>query len=453
MLPAEHSAKQLAHLGRISETLHTGTLHQASHLLNTLSPPDIAHIIESSPPHVRDVLWDLIDKEFEGEVLHELNEDIQQQLMRSMDSEELAELTESMDVDDIADLLQQLPNRLIQEVLQAMSQQNRQRVESILTYDEETAGGMMDTNTITVRPELTLDVVLRFLRRHEELPEGTDNLFVVNKNDTFLGTLPLRKLLTSSKNTTVRELMVTDVEAIPASMSDTDVALLFERHDWVSAPVIDDDNKLVGRITIDDVVDVIIEDADHSLLGLAGLSDEEDTFGSVRRTAPRRGVWLGINLLTAIIASSVIGLFQDTLEQVVALAVLMPIVASMGGVAGSQSLTVIIRGMALGHVGRNNMKWLLSKELGVGILNGLAWAAVMGTVAGFWFEDVANIGWIIAGAMVINLITAAFTGAILPVVLKYFRIDPALAGSVILTTVTDVVGFFSFLGLATLFYR
>lgn len=451
MQSAKNSATRLAHLEQISESLDSGTLHRTGHLLNTLSPPDIAHLMESSPPRERAILWELVDPEFEGEVLQELPEDLQQPFLRAMDSEQLASLAEGMDVDDIADILQQLPKRITRDVLKAMSSQDRQRVETVLTYDEDTAGGMMDTDTITVRPELTLDVVLRFLRRHEELPEGTDKLFVVNRNDTFLGVLPLRKMLTSKTNTTVREIMVTDVEAIPASMQDNDVALLFERHDWVSAPVVDEDRKLLGRITIDDVVDVIIEEADHSLLGLAGLSDEEETFGSVRRTAPRRAIWLGVNLLTAIIASVVIRQFQGTIDQIVALAVLMPIVASMGGVAGSQTLTVIIRGMAQGQVGRSNLNWLLSKEFGVGLLNGLLWAGVMGTVAAFWFDEVANIGWIIAAAMVVNLITAAVAGSLLPIMLKAIKIDPALAGSVVLTTITDVVGFFAFLGLATLF--
>lgn len=449
MQPAKNTATRLEHLDRISEALDSGTLHHTRHMLNTLPPPDIADLLESSPPKERAILWELVDDEFEGEVLQELDEDVQRLFLKDMNSQELASLTEGMDVDDVADILQRLPDRITREVLQAMSAQDRQRVETVLTYDEDTAGGMMDTDTITVRPDLTLDVVLRYLRRHDELPEGTDKLFVVNRNDVFLGILPLRKVLTSPVNITVREVMATDVEAIPAAMEDKEVALLFERHDWMSAPVVDDSGKLLGRITIDDVVDVIIEEADHSLLGLAGLSDEEDTFGSVRRTAPRRAIWLGINLMTAIVASIVIKQFDDALEAIVALAILMPIVASMGGVAGSQTLTVVIRGMAQGQVGRSNLGWLLNKEFGVGLLNGLLWAAVMGTAAGLYFE--ANIGWVIAAAMVINLITAALAGALLPVLLKSINIDPALAGSVVLTTITDVVGFLAFLGLASIY--
>ncbi|MDM3871285.1 magnesium transporter [Porticoccus sp. W117] len=445
-----NTANHLEQLELISEALDSGTLHHTRHMLNSLSAPEIADLIESSPPKERHVLWELVDKESEGDVLQELDEDVQKLFLKDMDSEELASLTEGMDVDDMADILQQLPDRITAEVLQAMSDQDRQRVETVLTYDEDTAGGMMDTDTITVRPDLTIDVVLRFLRRHEELPEGTDNLFVVNRKDVFLGILPLRKVLTSSDSITVRELMDTEVEAIPATLEDAEVAHLFERHDWLSAAVVDDDGKLLGRITIDDVVDVIIEEADHSLLGLAGLSDEEDTFGSVRRTAPRRALWLGINLITAIIASLVIKQFSDSIETIVALAVLMPIVASMGGVAGSQTLTVVIRGMAQGQIGRSNLGWLLNKEFGVGLLNGLLWAAVMGMAAGYYF-DTENIGWVIAAAMVINLITAAVFGALLPIFLRAINIDPALAGSVVLTTITDVVGFLAFLGLATIY--
>lgn len=444
-------ASQLSLLARIDQIVDPADLNRLGHMLNNLAIPDIAHLIESAPPKARRVLWELLDEEFEGEVLGELSEQVQQEFLSGMDSAEVASLFEGLDADDIADIIQQLPEKVIPEVLQAMDDQDRQRVESVLTYDQNTAGGLMNTDTITVRPDLTMDVVLRYLRRHGEIPEVTDNLFVVNRKDTFLGILPITKILTSSPNITVRELMITDVEAIPASMPDSQVAQLFERHDWVSAPVVDGYNKLLGRITIDDVVDVILEDADHSLLGLAGLSDEEETFTSVMVSAPRRAIWLGINLLTAIVASSVINIFEGTIEKVVALAILMPIVASMGGVAGSQTLTVVVRGIALGQVSRNNIKWLLSKEFAVGAINSMVWAVAMGIIASMWFDDY-QIGLIIAAAMVINLLTAAVAGSLLPVLLKTIKIDPALAGSVVLTTVTDVTGFLSFLGLATLFY-
>ena len=450
MQASVEEADKLTLLTQYAGLIDFSTIHQLRHVLNNLPPAEIAHHIESAPPKVRRILWELVDEELDGEVLGELSEGLRQEFLRGMDSDELAAAMDGLDPDDVVDMLQQLPDRVIPEVLQAMDDQNRQRIEQILNYDEDTAGGLMNTDTITVRPDLTLDVVLRYLRRHEELPETTDSLFVVNRKDTFLGILPVTKLLTSNPNLTVREVMVTDIQPVPATMPDTEVAQRFERYDWVTAPVVDEDNKLVGRITIDDVVDVIIGEADHSLLGLARLSDEEDTFTSVRRSAPRRAFWLGINLCTAVMASMVVGLFEATLDQVVALAILMPIVASMGGIAGSQTLTVVVRGMALGHV-NPNLRWLLSKEFLIGILNALLWALVIGAAAAWWFAD-QRIGIVIASAMVINLVAAAVAGSVLPVVLKSLHIDPALAGGVVLTTITDVIGFFAFLGLATLFY-
>jgi magnesium transporter len=438
-------------LGELFDALDSGTFRQVSRMLNGLAAVDIAHILESSPPSARLALWKLVDSEREGDVLQELSEDIQAAFLSQMNTAEVVQATEGLDSDDIADLLQQLPDQIIREVLAAMSAQDRHRVESVLSYDDDTAGGLMNTDTVTVRPRFTLDVVLRYLRRHDDIPAATDNLFVVNRQDQFLGLLPISKLLTSDPSITVREVMVTDVEAIAANMHDSEVANLFERHDWISAPVVDSERKLLGRITIDDVVDVIREDADHSLMSLAGLDEEEDTFAPVLKATPRRAIWLGINLLTAILASSVINLFKDTIDQVVALAVLMPIVASMGGVAGSQTLTVVIRGITLGQIGRNNLSWLVSREFRVGFINAMLWSLVMGAVAAAWFNDI-TIAFIIAAAMTINLLTAAIAGALIPVTLKTLKIDPALAGGVALTTITDVVGFLSFLGLATYFY-
>ena len=435
-------------LSQLGSAIDSVTLNQVRHTLNNLSPPDVAHQLETAPPKFRRILWELVDPEISGEVIHELSDEIQLEFLDEMDSVEVASLTEGLDVDDVVDILQQLPDRVISEVLQAMSTQDRQRVESVLTYDEDTAGGLMDTEVITVRPDTTVDVVLRYLRRFDEIPETTDNLFVVNRDDKFVGNLPLGMLLTSSPTTKVREVMNTEVRGIHVELTDSDVAQLFQRHDLVSAPVIDDENRLLGRITIDDVVDVIVEDADHSLLAMAGLSDTEDTFSSIGKTAPRRAVWLGVNLLTAIFASTAISIFEDALDKVVALAILMPIVASMGGVAGSQTLTVVIRGMALGQIERSNLNWLLSKEFAVGALNGLLYALIVGCVVSLWFQD-ATMALIIGLAMAINLMAAALSGTLLPVLLKFLKIDPALAGTVILTTITDVVGFISFLGLAT----
>ncbi|AMX02023.1 magnesium transporter [Microbulbifer thermotolerans] len=449
--PADIKFRAQNQLGELFAALDSGTGREVRRMLSTLTPQSVAQLLESSPPRIRQVLWKLIDHEVEGEVLQELSDDVRSQILATMDTEEMVAVMEGLDADDVADILQDLPERVMAEVLSAMSETDRARVEDVLAYDEETAGGLMDTDTISVRPNLSLDVVLRYLRRHEQLPESTDSLFVVNRKGQYIGLLPLSKLLTTDPSVTVREVVNTDVDPIPADMPDTEVARLFEKYDWITAPVVDEDNRLVGRITIDDVVDVIREDADHSLMSLAGLDEEEDTFAPVRRTARRRAVWLGINLLTALLASWVISLFQGTLDKVVALAVLMPIVASMGGVAGSQTLTVVIRGMALGQIGRSNLNWLLSRELGAAALNALLWSLVMGAITALWFND-SRIALVIVAAMVINLLTAALAGAILPVALRAMRIDPALAGGVALTTVTDVVGFLSFLGLATWYF-
>jgi len=420
-------------------------------MLNGLAPADVAHLLESSPPKFRHILWQMVDIEHEGEVLGELGDELQAHFLEDMDAAEVALMTEGLEDDDIADILQQLPGHVTREVLNAMDQQDRARLERVMHYPEDVAGGLMNTDTITIRARLSLDVVLRYLRRHDEIPEMTDSLIVVNRSDQVIGLLPLRTLLVSDPATTVREMMDTDFEPIPVDMPDTEVARLFERNDWVSAPVVDAQGKLVGRITIDDVVDVIREGADRSLMSMAGLDEDADTFAPVMRAAPRRAVWLGINLITAFIAAAVINVYQGTIEKVVALAVLMPIVASMGGIAGTQTLTLMIRGIAMGQVSRNNQFWLLNRELTVGLLNGVLWAAVVAVAASLWFND-WNIGLIIAAAMMINLLTAALTGAALPLIMSRAKIDPALAGGVILTTVTDVVGFVSFLGLATWFY-
>ncbi|MCP1367866.1 magnesium transporter, partial [Halomonas sp. BBD48] len=378
-------------------------------------------------------------------------EDVQTEFLYRMDAQQLVSATESLDVDDLADLLQRLPNTVIQEVLASMEAQERQRLETVLSYPEDTAGGLMNTDTLTIRPDITLDVVLRYLRRHERLPDATDTLLVVTRSDKLIGSLPINRLLVSDPSMLVREVMDTDMATISAMLHETDVANLFEKFDLISAPVIGTDGHLLGRITIDDVVDVIREGAEHRMMSLAGLDEEEDTFAPAWRTSRRRAVWLGINLITAFMAAAVIGMFEGTIQQVTALAVLMPIVASMGGIAGSQALTVLIRGIALGHVSSSNLRWLLNRELIVGALNGVLWAAVVAGIAVLWFKDLA-LGGIIAAAIVINLLIAAFCGTLLPVALKKLKIDPALSGSVILTTVTDVIGFMAFLGLATLLY-
>jgi magnesium transporter len=436
------------HLGRIRALIDSGTLQQVRRMLRALTPVEIARLIASSPAPSRSLLWGFVDKDDAGEVLEELPADIQAQFLRQMNTEDLVAVTEGLDPDDIVDILQNLPDQVTQEVLAAMSAQDRERVSTILSYDEDTAGGLTNTDTITIRPRFTLDVVLRYLRRHDALPPSTDALIVVNKKDEYLGLLPLSVLLTCDPATSVRDVMETDRDPIAADMSERDVAELFEKHDWVSAPVVDAQGKLLGRITIDDVVDVIRQNADHSLMSMAGLGEEDDTFATALSTVPRRFIWLAVNLLTALVSSSVINLFKGTIEKVVVLAVLGPIVASMGGVAGSQTLTVVIRGMALGQIGRHNLGWLLSRELRVGLTNGLLLALLLGSVSAWWFND-WKLGSILGAALVFNLVTAASLGALLPVFLKSLRIDPALAGAVTLTTFTDSCGYFAFLALAS----
>lgn len=442
----------LAHLETITKSLESGATLQIRYLLNGALPAqDVARLLESSPPKERKLLWDLIDDKNEGEVLQYLNEDIRIQFMANMNTERLVAVSKHFESDDLADLLQHLPEKVVKDVLSSMSSQDKLRVEALLSYSEDSAGGLMNTDTITIRPNLTLDIVFRYLRRHKQLPDMTDSLLVVSRSNRLLGILPLTKLLIADASSTVRDIMETDYTIVDVDTPISEVAQLFEKMDLVSAPVIDrQTRKLLGRITIDDVVDVIRDEAEHSMLSMAGLDDDEDTFSPIFKTTRRRAVWLGINLVTAFIASYVIGLFQHTLDQVVALAVLMPIVASMGGIAGSQVLTLVIRGIALNQIGSANMRWLLNRELIVGLLNGILWSTVIAALTAVWFDNI-KIAYIIACATIINLLFAALTGTLLPILLKRLGIDPALAASVILTTVTDVVGFLAFLGLATIF--
>lgn len=449
---AQHTEKAKAKLHSLNAALESGALEKVERILNSgLAPVDVAHLLETSPPKARKLLWELVDKDLEGEVLQHLSEELQAHFLADMSAAELLDLTSDLDDDDVADILQQLPGRVTQEVLDSMDHQDRARLEAVLGYPEDSAGGLMNTDTITIRADITLDVVLRYLRRHRSLPEMTDNLLVVSRNNEYIGSLSLNKLLVSDPLQTVREVMSTDAKSILATMHENEVAKLFERHDLVSAPVIDINGQLLGRITIDDVVDVIRDTADHSLMSMAGLDEEEDTFAPAFKTSRRRAVWLGINLLTALAASAVIGLFDKAIEQVVALAVLMPIVASMGGIAGSQVLTLVIRGQALGQLSNANFRWLFNRELAVAAINGVLWAIVIAIITFAWFRD-PTMSMIIGSAIIINLLVAAMTGASLPLILKARGIDPALAGGVILTTVTDVIGFMSFLGLATIFY-
>ncbi|MDT8385633.1 MAG: magnesium transporter, partial [Gammaproteobacteria bacterium] len=392
---------------------------------------------------------ELVSPELEGDVLLHLNDDARERLIRDMDNSELLAAAEGLETDDLADILSDFPDAVTEQVLASMNAQHRERLQAVMSYPEDTAGGLMNTDTITVRADITFDVVLRYLRRIGQIPEMTDQLIVTNRDDQYLGLMPLTDLLIKSPDTTVAEVMSRDQEPIIATLPAREVARLFEKRDLISAPVVNEGGQLLGRITIDDVVDVIRDEAEHSLMSMAGLSEEDDMFAPVVTSSRRRTVWLGINLLTALLASWVIGQFDATIEKMVALAVLMPIVASMGGIAGSQTLTLVVRGMALGQVSRANARRLLNKELLVGGLNGLLWALIIASIVIAWFDDI-QLGAIIAAAILINLVVAALAGATIPLALKRVGIDPALAGGVLLTTVTDVIGFFAFLGLAAI---
>ena len=437
-------------LERLTRALDLGAASQIRNLLGNLHSAEIADLLESVPHGPREILWELTDPEDHGEILVQVNDEVRAGLIDNMETEALIAATEDLDADDLADLIKDLPGAVTREVLRAMDKQNRERLVTVLHYPEDTAGGLMNVDMVTVRADVTLDVVLRYLRLHIDIPDTTDSLFVVDRDDYFKGILSLSALLTNDPDTRVAEVMKHDIAGIPADMPDAEVARMFENHNLVSAPVLGKRGQLIGRITIDDVVDVIREDADHSLLSMAGLDEEDDTFAPVLKSTRRRAVWLGINLFTAFLASWVIGLFQATIEQVVALAVLMPIVASMGGIAGSQTLIIVIRGMALGQIGASNARWLMYKELAVSALNGIAWAMVVAVISALWFKN-PDIGYIIGAALIINLLCAAVAGLAIPFILTRLKIDPAHAGTVLLTTVTDVVGFLVFLGLGTIF--
>lgn len=437
-------------LERLTEALDSGAVDQISKLLTNLYPAEIADLLEAFPHGPREILWELVDPDNHGETLVHVNDEVRAGLIGEMETHDLVAATEGLDADDLADLLKDLPGAVIEEVLLSMDKQHRDRLVAVLHYPEDCAGGLMNLDAVTVRADVSIGVVMRYLRLLKEIPGTTDTLIVVDRSERYQGLLSLTILLTSDPDQLVADVMDSGTTPILATLPDVEVARLFEDHDLLSAPVTDDTGKLLGRITIDDVVDVIREDADHSLLSMAGLDEEDDTFAPVIKSAGRRGIWLGINLFTALLASWVIGLFQATLEQVVALAVLMPIVASMGGIAGSQTLIIVIRGLALGQIGSSNARWLMNKELAVTALNGLVWALVVALIAGFWFQN-RDIGLIIAAALVINLVCAAVAGLSIPFMLTRMNIDPAHAGTVLLTTITDVIGFMVFLGLGTVF--
>jgi magnesium transporter len=430
--------------------LTEGNTEQLRDALADLHPAEVADLLEGMPPEQRRVTWELVPEETRGEVLTYVGDEARTILIGKMDQADLVTAVGQMDDEDLAEVLEELPADVTKSILTALEDDHRRRIEAVLSYPDETAGRLMSADVISVRSDVTLAVVLRWLRLHFQLPPHTDALMVLSDDGRYVGRLDLNLLVTSDPDLRVADVMKPDAETVRASATEHEVAALFERRDLISVAVLDDEDRLLGRITIDDVVDIIREEADHALLARAGLEEEEDLFAPVLPSAKRRAVWLGVNLLTVLAAAWVIGLFQDALDKIVALAVLMPVVASMGGIAGSQTLTLTIRGLALDQIAASNVRWLTIKEILVGALNGVVWALVVAAVAYLWFQSTGIAG-VIAAAMVLNLLVAAASGVAIPLILDRMGIDPALSGAVILTTVTDVVGFLSFLGLASLF--
>lgn len=448
MAEAVRHDKTARQLRLLSDALDSGRLGPVRRLVNTLSPAEIGNLLESLPPGKRTVVWGLVDPEDDGEVLVHVGDEVREGLIADMDPDELVAAVEDLDIDDLADLVEDLPDTVIDEVLKSMDRENRERLEQVLSYDEDSAGRLMNPDVVTVRADTTVDVVLRYLRLRGELPEHTDHIYVVSKRHQYLGRIALQALLTHEASTPINQLLDDQQPAIGVDELSDEVARQFSDHDWISAPVVDDNNILLGRITIDDVVDIIREQAEHQALGAAGLGEDEDLFSPVHRAFRNRLIWLGVNLGTAFLAASVVGRFSGSIEQLAALAVLMPIVAGMGGNAGTQVLALMVRGLALGQIGASNVPTLVWKEVRVAMINGLALGTVLGIVVLLWFRNPA-LAAVIATALTLNLCFAALGGVLVPVTLKRLGFDPALAGGVILTTITDVMGFLTFLGLAT----
>ena len=449
MVEQAHEEKIARHLDHLSAALDSGVKYPVSRLISGLSAAEIGDLLESLPIAKRLAVWELVDPELDGDVLVEVNDEVRASLIRDMTPDELVSAVGELDLDDLADILDDLPDTVISTVLSSMDRQERERLDRVLAYPEDSAGGLMDPDVLSVRPNVSLDVVLRYLRARGELPEVFDLLFVVDRSGRYLGSLKLADLLTRDPASLVSDHMEGSVRTIAVDMPASQVAVEFEHHDLISAPVTDADGLLLGTITIDDVVDVIRDEAEHSVLTMAGLDEEDDMFAPARKSAHKRWLWLAVNLVTAFMAAAVLYLFEPTLEQVVATAVLFPIVMSMGGIAGTQTLTLMVRGMATGQVSTRNAPALLRKELLVGLMNGMLFALLVGAAAYFWYGQ-KGLGLVIAAAIFLNLLAGALAGALVPIVLRRLSIDPALAGGVVLTTVTDVVGIFAFVGLATL---
>jgi magnesium transporter len=440
--------EQENNLNKLLESSSELSHDEIRNLLKKLSSSEIAHALESSPPKQRKLFFSLLETDEEGNVLVDLGEEIQQELVSNISNEELAEAVKELEPDETVDILQNLPEDRMNTILSKMSYRDRKRIEIGLNYPENTAGGLLNTDVISVRPSHSIEVVINYLRDQEELPKNTDKIFVVNKEDEYIGELSIGKIITCKPNLTVRQVMNTSSNPIIVSQDDKEVATIFERNDIISSAVINESGKLIGRITIDDVLDVIREDADQNFLGMAGVA--EDTFAPPGRAAKSRVFWLSMNLLTAFIASMTINIFKDVLDQIVYLAILMPIVASMGGVAATQTLTIVLRGLTLEQINSSNLKWLFKRELAVSILNGLILSILVGITTYLWFNEI-TLSLLISFALIINLVSSVIAGVFVPIILRSVNQDPAISGSVVVTTVTDVIGFLSFLGLATIF--
>jgi len=449
----QHSEKKL---GKLISDLERDQITSIQQTLTSLHPSEIARLLESLTPGKRKIIWQLVDQDDEGDVLKELVEDVRQNLIGEMDATELIAATQDMELDDLADLLVDLPETVTKQVITALDRQDQIRLESVMSYDEDTAGGLTNPRIISVRRGITIEVLMRYLKRLNKLPEHTNYIYIVNRNDEYLGALKLVDLFLEDKNKPIETIMDESVKAMLADVDVKQVAMDFQNLDLISIPVIDEKNRLLGQITVDDVVDVIQDQVNSEIFNMAGLDDEDDIFAPVILSTKRRAVWLGMNLITAFVVAGAIGLFQEILQQIVILAVLMPIVASMGGVAGNQTLILVIRGIAMGKIQRSNARKLLVKEGSVALLNGFIWSIVVSvlTVVLFLDADFQNywkIGIIVGAAMLLNIFASAIAGVAIPFLLKKMGIDPALAGGVLMVTLTDVLGFITFLGLATLF--
>lgn len=436
-------------LQRLIDSLETSSYEDVRVQVAEMHPAEVARLIEALTPNLRMSLLNVIEHSIQGQILTELNEDVKIQLLAEMETNSIVKATEGLDMDDLADIVPNLPESALHNLLLTLDYKHREHLKQVLSFPEDSAGGLMNTDIITIRPDVKLRSVIRYLRLLGEVPQDTDQIFVVDRSFKFLGSITLSTILTNEPELMVEPLMEDNIPAINSETNSKDVVTLFQDRNLISAPVIDEKGELIGRITIDDVVDVIREDAEQSVLSMAGLDQDEDVFAPVFQSTKRRSIWLGVNLITAFIAVFFIGLFETTLQNTIALAILMPIVASMGGIAGTQTLILATRGIATGKVTNSNLRTLTSKEMAVGLLNGCLWAIVIGFLTFLWFEN-QQIAWIIGFAVLVNLIFAAFSGAVLPSLLTKLNIDPALAGGVILTTITDVIGFVAFLGVASL---